>query len=403
MEYKASKRSMSAILALTFVFVYTFSGSTSALAASSYSATTDSTMTGGIFIIGPRNGNASSNAVWGNPDVSGVFLRIPWNRMHISAGTDTDDFDFSFIDHELDQAVKNRKSVSLAIGAGQLWTPDWIYSTGGVTGYQFQQNPNMHGLDSDQEIITLANPTDETYQYWYFSAIRALGNHIASNPEWMNAVAYVKPSGANHLTYENRLPNECYAGYICNTQVWAEAGYTPSGIVDFYEKQLDVIQEVFPQKPMIYALIQTGFPRTNDDGDYLQYDGTPSGGKLITGIKQTEAILEMGTQKYGNLFIVSHNGLQAHHDVNPWVQSASEQGMPTSFQTSNATKVQTTRDLQFALENMWDSTNAHYLEIYDNILYRTMIRKGELVRNTDAERNTLAEWNVALQSRALQK
>ncbi|HRH32515.1 MAG TPA: hypothetical protein PLK06_04290, partial [bacterium] len=102
----------------------------------------------------------------------------------------------------------------------------------------------------------------------------------------------------------------------------------------------------------------------------------------------------------GPLFVVSHNGLGPDHEPNRWVIRAGKAGQPTLFQTMNLTKVQNTADLQATLENLWNNTDAHYLEVYQQILLEAEAQDGRLVPDTDAEVNTLQEWNEELQSRA---
>ena len=100
-------------------------------------------------------------------------------------------------------------------------------------------------------------------------------SHVASvlkqNSARWRSLAYVKLSGANSRSAENRLPNGCKAGpgCICNNQRWAEAGYTPDGLYTFYREQMARIARDFPGKSMSYPLIQDGFPRVNNDGCYL--------------------------------------------------------------------------------------------------------------------------------------
>ena len=41
------------------------------------------------------------NATWNNPDVTGVFISIPWNVIHIARGSAATSFDFTILDREI--------------------------------------------------------------------------------------------------------------------------------------------------------------------------------------------------------------------------------------------------------------------------------------------------------------
>lgn len=354
------------------------------------------TMVGGIFALGTQGGGLSEDATWEDPDVSGVFVRTTWSSIE----TDLGEFDFSNLDHELNQAITHSKYVSLSLGTGQDGTPDWLFTKGGVQGYDFQDGGSDLPAGKCGARMTLGDPTDQAYQDRYFAAIRAMAEHVKSNPAWYDAVAYVKISGANLFTHENRLPKRCEPGCVCNPQVWSEAGYTPAGLLDFYAKEMALLQEVYPGKPMVYALIQDGFPQLNNEGDYLTADGTSSGGELLTSVEQMESILQLGASTYGNLFVVAHYGLSDHHEPNRWVVRAGKNGQPTLFQTMNMQVLTEPADLQAALENMWTNTTAHYLEVYQEMLRRARDNDGRLVPNAAADTNTIKEWDALLKTRA---
>lgn len=353
-------------------------------------------MVGGIFALGPQDGRLSNLDIWEDPDISGVFVRTTWSSIE----TDLGEFDFSNLDQELNRAITHGKYVSLSLGAGKDGTPEWLFDEGGVQGYDFQDGATQLEVGKCGARMTLGDPTDPEYQERYFAAIRAMAEHVKSNPAWYDAVAYIKISGANLFTHENRLPKRCEPGCVCNGQVWSEAGYTPAGLADFYLNEMEVLQEVYPGKPMIYALIQDGFPHMNNQGDYLTSDGTSSGDELITSVQQLENILALGAENHGDLFVVAHYGLSDHHEPNRWVVKAGKAGQPTAFQTQNMQELTSPAELQDALENMWANTTAHYLEVYIDMLSKIRAQDGLLVPDSQAETNTLEEWNTLLKARA---
>lgn len=350
--------------------------------------------------------NASMEQTWADPTIAGVFVRSDWRDLQTGPGMDDANFDFSALDRELDAAVAHGKLVTLNVVAGGKGTPDWLFTEGGVQPLYFEDKTAEGGGTEEEKNdcgvrMTLGDPTDDAYQTQYFNMIRKLGEHIRTRSDWYRAVAYVKLSGANQLTEELDLPSSCTEGCICNTQVWAKAGYTPSGLQEFFARQMDVWQEEFPGRPMIYALIQDGWPRVSEDGAYLSVGKQTVGGKVPGPYDQTEALLDMGWEMYGDLFVTSHNGLQPIDEgrPNPWVLEAQAEGRPTSYQTTNLKKVADEEDLQGALALLWEQTNAFYLEIYEQVAWDARERDGVLVAAGQAETNTMAEWDAALESR----
>lgn len=357
---------------------------------------------GGIFALGPAEGDTGyvHQSLWEDPAISGAFIRLPWDEVQTGPGTNVWDLDFSRLDHELDAAVAHGKHVSIAFSAGKDGTPEWLFTQAGVQGYDFQDGGSQLEEGKCGAKMKLGNPTDPAYQEAYFDLIQKVGEHVRTRQDWFDAVAYVKISGANLYTFEFRLPNRCEPGCVCNSQVWSEAGYTPEGIYDFFTKQMAVWQAALPGKPMVYALIQDGLPDSNAQSDYELQNGQSSGGELIRSVEQVNEIIRRASQEYGALFVVSHNGLGPDHEPNRWVTRAGKAGQPTLFQTTNLTKVQNTTDLQGTLENLWNNTDAHYLEVYQPILLEAQAQDGRLVPDTEAEVNTLIEWSEQLQSRA---
>ncbi|MGH3849789.1 MAG: hypothetical protein ACRDRT_08810, partial [Pseudonocardiaceae bacterium] len=158
------------------------------------------------------------------------------------------------------------------------------------------------------------------YQDLYVAMIRRLAVHVASDSRWFQALAHVKVSGANLFSSEARLPKRCDPGCLCNTQVWAQAGYTPAGLERYYRIVGNAIFEAFFQRKSLgYQLIHAGFPLVDSPTNFLG-DGYTGNDVLET--IQTETILKQmkngrfvhplgtGTRvSDGQLFVPQHSGL----------------------------------------------------------------------------------------------
>jgi hypothetical protein len=390
-------------------------------------------------------------STWSDPQATGVFIRLLWNRTHIAPGSADASFDFTELDREVEQAVRHGKLYSLGFKAGVDGTPAWIFSTppaaaapgrgerggragrgaarrgagepststaapaaatGGVTRLTFQDAMNGGGRGCGQQ-MDLGSPTDPMFQKHYFDLLTKVAAHLRARSDWYRALAYIKPSGANLISHENRLPNGCQAGCICNTQVFAEAGYTPARLYDFYRQQFALLAREFPDKPMSYALIQDGFPLATDAGGWEQANRQSSDGRpLPRGAVQTETILEIGQAAHKTRFVVQHNGLQPQppagtcpnenrHPARPpyaavgtgcpnrWVLRAGADGdHVTGYQTNNAQGVSNPAELQSALSNAWVNSDASFVEVYEERFWEATRAGGAVPPGG----RTLGQW-----------
>jgi hypothetical protein len=180
--------------------------------------------------------------------------------------------------------------------------------------------------------------------------LEAVAEHIKSRNAWYRALAYVKPSGVNLFSAENRLPKRCWSPIgggathdecdctprappdplrgeqcVCNPQVLAvQGGYTPAALREFYSLQTALLARELPQKDMSFMLIQDGFPAVNDAGEYEGQDLVNEAGEylyppdparapvfpLTSSVEQMNAILDQGAAEHGVRFVVQHNGLR---------------------------------------------------------------------------------------------
>jgi hypothetical protein len=371
---------------------------------------------------------ASMASTWASPDTRGVMIRLRWKDL---MPTELGALDFAVLDREVDQAVANGKLYSLAIKAGDEGTPSWIFSSG-VKPLDLRDYGSETGTCGTA--MTLGDPTDPDYQTHYFGMLSAVAAHLKTRSDWFRALAYIKPSGANLFSHENRLPKRCQTdlGCVCNSKLFAESdhngtgvltnGYRPAKLYAFYYQELSRMNAEFGGKAMSYALIQDGFPRVSETGGYEIFDGTASDLSALPGpFEQTQTILDMGQAYWPTQFVVAHNGLGpgpalpgscpthnlhpvplnpiSFYDVpgcpNPWVLREGAQGQITGFQTETHVKVGNSTQLDATFQNAWDNTDAVYLEIYEERLWDAANNGGVLPTSG----KTIGQWNQDLQTR----
>lgn len=394
-------------------------------------------------------------STWADPSTDGVFIRLLWNQVEpltdCSSSDPTTCWDWSVLDREVQAAVDHGKVYSVSVKAGDDGTPDWLfttdppvdpfanpvgalrnYPTGGVTRLFLQDSgndtagcgaPMYLGNPTEQRVIAIPRPPlppllAVTYPYraQYFDMLRALAAHLKSRSDWYRALAYVKPSGANLQSHENRLPKRCTPGCVCNTAVWASAGYTPQGLYDFYAAQFELLAELFPGKAQSYALIQQGFPRVTGPGVYLYEDAggnelstTGNLADLPAPAEQTETIMALGADQAalsGHVWVVSHNGLGPSAAPNQHVLDAAtaDTTTVTGFQTNNDQGVANSVELDATFVNLETSApEASYLEIYEDRHWEAQHLPGQILDESLSDGvgtdRTLGDWSVVLRDR----
>lgn len=352
---------------------------------------------------------ASLDTTWASQNNTGVFVRLLWSDVNPTPGV----YDFAVLQREMDQAIRYGKVFSLGIKAGDDGTPDWIFSTntngsarvnggGGVPRLKLEDFGGSPQTSCGNK-LDLGNPTRSTYRQLYFNMLTEVAKFVKSRADWYRALAYIKISGANLISHENRLPKECsvigtgvsQVTCVCNPGVFAADGYRPSGLYSFYDEQTQLLKTLFPGKPMSYALIQDGFPRVNEAGGYELPNGASSNSTALPdGTDLTREIMDRGQATHGLSYVVQHNGVQPKPTgcnfeglhpkpnvsylsfwavgsgcPNRWAVKEGAEGQLTGFQTLNRDGVSTREELDLTFQNTWDNSDGMFLEIYEDMFW----------------------------------
>lgn len=355
----------------------------------------------------PENIGRTMAATWSRPDITGVFIRLRWRDLQPTNDRWNDDI----LIRETEAAVAAGKLYSLVLESGRDGQPPWLFDPvesggAGLPALELIWNDELD-VARCTDTALYADPTTDTYRELYLAALSHVASVLKQSSARYASLAYIKPSGANRATGENRLPTRCKPGCdICNNRVWAEAGYQPSKLYAFYEAQIRHLAQEFPGKSMAYMLIQAGFPRVGEYGCYEGATGmvcppdTPLEQQTVPdGTEQTETIIDRAVSAYPELgrFVVEHQGLDmAPGSVNRWVTDFGATGRPTLFQTSAGGQVGSPRDVGDTLQNLWDNSTASALEIYEERLWEA--NQAPLGAALDPARN-LQAWQDELNAR----
>ncbi len=328
---------------------------------------------------------AITDASWKSDDNVGGFIRLRWNWLQPDR---EGAYDWSVLDREVEKAMANGKLYSIGVKAGFHGTPDWIFDAG-VDKLIFRDFGTHSGVDgcSCGAFLTLGSPTQQRYQELYFEMLDAMAEHLKSNAAWYRHLAYVKPSGANLFSAENRLPKRCNcgsecgnktcpvpkpyknapnldsSGRICNTKVWAEAGYTPEGLYGFFDKQLRQLAESYPEKDFAFLLIHGGFPQVKSRSAYLGCGQEPKSARGLPEVtEQTKELLRRGWREHGERFTIQHAGLRADKRVNRMLRTERKPTQFIALQTTN--DAHDTSELGSVVQHGIDE-GALFIELYE--------------------------------------
>jgi len=385
---------------------------------------------GSTYIMPWGEEYATLDETWQSTNLAGVYIRLSWNDVQPDG---PGQFDWTAMDREIEQAVSHGKLYNLSFKAGADGTPGWIFDPA-VTGslvvpeLRFQDHSGVPDPANCGQWMSLGSPCHPNYQTLYFNLWRAAAERIRSRNAWYRNLAYVKLSGANLHSHENRLPKACDPTCPCNPGIWATNGtpdtvYRPSRLYQYYSNQSAMLATEFPDKDFCYQLIQDGFPKVNELGEYQGQTeplSDPMNFPIPGNSEQTENILYQGWVEWGTRFVVAHNGLgtdptyappggppprpacpsSGTHPIVPpaspnvgsgcpnwWVLKASERGHVTGFQTENASKsVSNPEELHYTLINGRENSDAVYIEIYEN-------RFWEVDNQSNAMPIAIGEWN----------
>lgn len=208
-------------------------------------------------------------AILQNPNIDGIFIRTRWSSIEATKGI----YNWSYLDGEIDKAVRYGKKVEIAIIAGE-YTPLWL-ETKGVRFLDFKVIP--HGGEGNPHWTHLPIVWDTRFVSSYIKMVKAFAAHIKASTSRYNAISLIKFEGINQETAEIRLPYQ-NDSYIKGTdtasncaEIWAANGYTAAKIVSVWEKIASIYQAAFPDKALGMAIIgdPRGFPSIDDYGNII--------------------------------------------------------------------------------------------------------------------------------------
>ncbi|HVP20318.1 MAG TPA: beta-galactosidase [Anaerolineaceae bacterium] len=269
------------VLAATASALASAAQATSTIPANSTQSTSTATASfktaRGVFIVTGHN-NAFRPATFINPAVDGIVIRTFWSNVQPAP----DQFDWSFIDSQVQAASASGKKVILVVLPG-AFTPQWalqgVQSEKFVVDYGFIQGTT----------VTLPLPWDATYLSRWFAFVRVLGQRYDSNP----AIVNIPASGPTSISEEMSLPNDQAA-----IAKWKQLGYTLEKYEGAWQQTLAAFVQSFPTTQISLTF----------------YPGLPIPDKSAETATRVE-LANFAFTNYGQHVAFQENGLSARKDT----------------------------------------------------------------------------------------
>ncbi len=293
-----------------------------------------------------------------NTDVSGIFIRVGWNSVEAIE----DNYDWSFVDSEIDNAIAYGKKVSIAFIAGD-YSPHWI-KKGGFTFLHFKIIPH-DGSGNNAHWVDIPLPWETVFINAYSDLISDFKDHLKSNSSRYAAISLIKICGINQETAETRLPYED-STYVSGTdtasnaaQIWLANGYTPTKVLSAWQTIANACYKKFKDKPLDIAIIPdpNGFPSISDNGT------------IIPGLFNTTTadLVKTAASAYGSRMIVQYNAINDSTPNLPIIDYAKQLGTNVAFQEQdyidNKTDLWVAQTIQNAVDN-----GALFIELFDETI-----------------------------------
>lgn len=258
-------------------------------------------------------------STWTDPANQGVFLRLSWKDVNPSYGV----YDWTVLDREFIGAMRNGKTIMVGIEVGGNSIPDWVFDSGDPSTQTKAQKLLLRDWGTQADSMpneqcgfqyVVASPSDATFKTLFKKVLSDMGSHIRSDQRKFSTLTGVKVTGLGMATLENRLPARCNiarpdpaqgdsgtqghllwvraqnpdpkkpvipltptfdAAYttvrikdvnncVCNPQVLAYAGYTPSTVLSFYDEIEATLLNNFGYKQQIFMNVTSAFPQVGE-------------------------------------------------------------------------------------------------------------------------------------------
>lgn len=320
----------------------------------------------GLYAV-QRVDKAQEDAILANTSIDGIFVRTTWNSIESTEGS----YNWTFIDSEIDRAVKYNKKVEIAIMAGE-YTPAWLEQKG-VKFLDFKVIP--HGGEGNPHWTHIPIVWDSQFISAYTKMIKAFASHLKSSSKRYNAISLIKINGINQETAETRLPYQD-STYISGTdtasncaRIWIANGYTMDKVVTAWQQIAAVFASSFSDKVLGTAIIPDprGFPSIDGSGNLV-----PNRLNITT-----QTIIDKSIASYNSQNILLFNALTDQAITSDLLTYVNQQNVMLSFQEQEAYAYKSDTWVENMIKNGVDN-GAKFIELFNSTIkaYPTGVIRG---------------------------
>lgn len=229
-------------LAFTILIVSFFSGCNSSFCQVSFTGHS------GVYYLGTAN-IPVPQSVFANPDISGVVVRFRWGDTETTPGN----FNWAFVDGEIEKAVSANKKISLQ----PLGKPDWLKDIGVLT-YSYTDKNTYHQTYGEilQDVIT--------WDKIYIDRFKIFFQNLAAKYAGNTTVSYVNSIGG---FFSRNLPDTVVVDTVTMERktFWTAFPYNADTLARIMNKMTDYYMSLFPSTPLWCSV------------DYVKFEQRASG------------------------------------------------------------------------------------------------------------------------------
>ncbi len=281
----------------------------------------------GVYLYREQlNNDVQFDQALGVPGIDGMAVVLDWSTIQPSPGS----FETGTIDSQLALARKHNLPVELVVRAGRS-VPAWVARPAQL---KLAYSPHQ-GLGACSP-VHMPPPWDPTYQSAFRAIVKRTADYVRAQGI---AISVVKLTGINATTEELRLPAEtqeatrnCPGGPVDDVAVWDNvAHYTPTQLVQAFDRLASAFAEISPGMPITVALIpRWGFPPIDDAHRIVR-------GRQIQTLNDSllRSLVGGAARSLPGRFIVQFDFLMYDMPANPEVvELARAYGLPLAWQTN---------------------------------------------------------------------
>jgi len=247
----------------------------------------------GLYVRGQKAGTTPGGgpagqfdrAVLASPYIRGGIIRLAWKHLEPSQGSQ----DWTLLDNIAGELKQRGLKYIVVVSAGSD-SPPWLLTNPRVQTFHFERKK--------RGAVVSPLPWDEAYLEAWGRFLKALGGHIAADPDFVAIRAGGVQAGTS---VEMALP-----------KILAQHGYTSERVKRVWAATLEVYAEAFPGKRFVITIDKL-IDTTGESGE-----------------QTARAIIDQAVGRYGRRLVLSNSG------VNPKREGFSAQLISSYTSTDRA-------------------------------------------------------------------